>query len=82
MRAIPQGTSNYCPVLLCAGEDDGHLVTFTQCANDGASEMRVYDAKSMDSQPIARVHLPIRCPAGFHCFHMNEEQFRMQTGSL
>ncbi|KAL3133697.1 hypothetical protein ABBQ32_008196 [Trebouxia sp. C0010 RCD-2024] len=66
----------------CDGEDDGHLVTFTQRANDGTSEMRVYNAKTMDNQPVARVQLPIRCPSGFHCFHMTEEQFKTQASSL
>lgn len=68
--------------VLLLGEDDGHLVTFTQCANDGISEMRVYNAKTMDNQPVARVQLPVRCPAGFHCFHMNENEFQAQASSL
>ena len=57
-------------------------MTFTQCGNDGMSEMRVYNAKTMDNQPVARVQLPIRCPSGFHCFHMSEEQFQAQAGSM
>lgn len=64
-----------------AGEDDGHLVTFTQNQTNGASEMRVYDAKTMDETPTASVQLPIRCPSGFHCYHMSEEQFQAQDAS-
>ena len=41
-----------------AGEDDGHLVTFTQDSKSGASEMRVYNAKTMSSEPVAQVQLP------------------------
>lgn len=68
---------------LChAGEDDGHLVTFTQNTVNGASEMRVYDAKTMNEQAVARVQLPLRCPSGFHCYHMSEEQFETQAMSL
>ncbi|DBA75024.1 hypothetical protein WJX77_000411 [Trebouxia sp. C0004] len=66
----------------CDGEDDGHLVTFTQNSKDGASEMRVYDAKTMSHKPVARVQLPLRCPSGFHCYHMSEEQFQEQAGML
>ena len=65
--------------LCCVGEDDGHLVTFTQNTVSGASEMRVYDAKTMSSEPVARVQLPLRCPSGFHCYHMSEEQFQAQA---
>lgn len=76
------GDATFYRVLLLIGEDDGHLVTFTQCANDGISEMRVYNAKTMDNKPVARVQLPVRCPAGFHCFHMNEKEFQAQASSL
>ena len=76
------GAATYNNVLLLVGEDDGHLVTFTVCGNDGVSEMRVYNAKTMDNQPVARVQLPIRCPSGFHCFHVSEEQFQAQASSL
>lgn len=71
-------------VMLCVGEDedDGHLVTFTQSQTSGASEMRVYSAKTMDETPVASVELPIRCPSGFHCFHMSEEQFQAQGPTM
>ncbi len=62
------------------GEDDGHLVTFTQNTKDGSSEMRVYNAKTMSHEPVARVQLPLRCPSGFHCYHMSEEQYQAQAG--
>lgn len=66
----------------CDGEDDGHLVTFTQSATDDTSEMRVYDAKTMSNEPVARVQLPLRCAAGFHCYHMSEDQFQSQAVSV
>lgn len=64
------------------GEDDGHLVTFTQNTKDGSSEMRVYNAKTMSQEPVAKVQLPLRCPSGFHCYHMSEEQYQAQAGTL
>ena len=69
-------------MVFATGEDDGHLVTFTQDSKSGVSEMRVYNAKLMSDEPVARVQLPERCPAGFHCYHMSEEQFQTQAMSL
>jgi carotenoid cleavage dioxygenase len=46
-------------------EDDGYLMTFVYDAATNASEYVVYDAASMDDQPLARVELP-RIPSGFH----------------
>ncbi|KAK9807926.1 hypothetical protein WJX73_003043 [Symbiochloris irregularis] len=65
---------------LCDGEDDGFLVTFVhdESATEGGSAMVVYDAKTMSSTPVARVPLPHRVPYGFHCLHLDEEQFQSQ----
>ncbi len=50
-----------------AEEDDGALVTFVVHATTGASELYVIDARSFDAEPVARVPIPQRVPAGFHC---------------
>jgi carotenoid cleavage dioxygenase len=50
-----------------AEEDDGALVTFVVNATTGASELYVIDARSFDAEPVARVPIPQRVPAGFHC---------------
>ena len=62
----------------CAGEDDGYLVTFVhdELAGSKGSSLVVYDAKTMSDKPVARVPLPHRVPYGFHCHHMNEEEFQ------
>ena len=38
----------------------------------------VYDAKTMSSQPVARVALPQRVPFGFHGIFMSEAQLQSQ----
>ena len=69
------------PCWLRAGgeEDDGYLVTYMHDESTGASSMVVYDAKTMASEPIARVALPQRVPYGFHGEWMSEEQFASQA---
>ena len=38
----------------------------------------VYSARSMSSQPVARVPLPQRVPHGFHGYHIGEHEFKLQ----
>lgn len=60
------------------GEDDGYLLTYVHDESTGISELVCYDAKTMNSKPVARVKLPQRVPYGFHSNFMNEQQFRNQ----
>lgn len=46
-------------------EDDGYLMTFVYDAERDASRFVVFDAKTMDPEPVASVDLP-RIPFGFH----------------
>lgn len=48
------------------GEDDGWIVTLLYDVADDSSECAVYDAQGFSDEPIARVLLPRRVPAGFH----------------
>ena len=61
-----------------AGEDDGFLVTFVcdESAADNGTALVIYDAKTMAAEPVARVPMPQRVPYGFHCHHMNEQEFQ------
>jgi hypothetical protein len=43
-------------------------------AAGGASELRVYDARSMSPRPLARVRTPQRVPYGFHGLFLRREQ--------
>jgi carotenoid 9,10(9',10')-cleavage dioxygenase 1 len=73
-------SKSLCP----AGEDEGYLVTIVhdEAKGDAASELRVYDARTMSSDPLARVQLAHRVPYGFHCMHMSEEDFQQQAATL
>ncbi len=48
------------------GEDDGYLLSYVYDANTKLSALWVMDAKTMASEPIAKVPLPVRVPQGFH----------------
>lgn len=65
-------------------EDDGWLVTLTVVYGENvpdkscgeSSELRVYNAKTMDSEPVAIIHSPIRMPLGFHSAFVSMESLR------
>jgi carotenoid cleavage dioxygenase len=56
------------PVFVQTGrnEDDGYVLTFVYDGARGASDLVILDAKEFAKGPIARVHLPVRVPYGFH----------------
>lgn len=47
-------------------EDDGWLLSYVSDRAAGRSELVILDARDMTEQPVARVLLPARVPAGFH----------------
>jgi carotenoid cleavage dioxygenase len=47
-------------------EDDGWLITFSIDMNEDRSECLIFDAKTIDAGPIARVRLPMRISSGTH----------------
>lgn len=48
-------------------EDDGWLVSMVRdTAENGANEFVVYDAESLNPEPVAKVSIPCRVPFGFH----------------
>jgi carotenoid cleavage dioxygenase-like enzyme len=60
-------------------EDDGYLVTFVTSAATGETELHVVDAQRMTDEPVARVRIPQRVPAGYHCWWVSaEEQARQR----
>lgn len=56
----------FCPRRAATSEDDGYLVTFTMDVNEDRSECLIFDARSLDRGPIARVRLPMRISSGTH----------------
>jgi carotenoid cleavage dioxygenase len=47
-------------------EDGGHLLAFVQPPSGDPAQLWVIDAASFSPDPVARVKLPRRIPAGFH----------------
>ena len=49
-----------------ASEDDGWVMAYVYQPEIDRSEVVILDAQAMDQEPVARIHLPTRVPAGFH----------------
>ena len=47
-------------------EDDGYLMSFVTDSATQTTELLILDASNMAAEPVARVHLPVLVPAGFH----------------
>ena len=47
-------------------EDDGYLVNVIWNKKTGKSNIQIFDAKTMNSKPVAHIELPYRIPGGFH----------------
>lgn len=60
------GEAVFVPAQDGTAEDDGYLLTFVHDARQGRSELRILNATRLEKEPLARIHLPTRVPAGFH----------------
>ena len=60
------GEAVFVPAPTATDEDQGHLLAFVQPPADGPAELWVIDARGFEDDPVARIHLPRRVPAGFH----------------
>ena len=47
-------------------EDDGYLMSYVYDAVQDESELLILDAENLADDPVARIHIPARIPAGFH----------------
>jgi len=47
-------------------EDDGWLLNIVFDRETESSDLVIVDARDMEGEPVARVHLPRRVPFGFH----------------
>ena len=47
-------------------EDDGYLMSFVHDQTTDKSELVIFNTNELSDEPIARIHLPARVPAGFH----------------
>ncbi len=60
------GEPVFVPGAGASAEDDGYLLSFVYDPAENKSELIIVDASNMEKDPVARVHLPRRIPAGFH----------------
>jgi carotenoid cleavage dioxygenase-like enzyme len=60
------GEAVFVPAAGGTSEDDGYLMSFVYDPNTDKSELVILDASNIASDPVARIHLPARVPAGFH----------------
>jgi carotenoid cleavage oxygenase len=71
-RELPLGPGRiggefvFVPAADDAGEDEGWLLGYVYDSATDKSELVVLDAHDFGSDPVARVKLPTRVPAGFH----------------
>ena len=49
-----------------SAEDDGWVLSYVYQPEVDKSEVVIIDSRAFESGPIARVHLPVRVPYGFH----------------
>jgi carotenoid cleavage dioxygenase len=47
-------------------EDDGYLLSYVYQPEIDQSEVLILNAQDMQGDPVARIQLPVRVPAGFH----------------
>lgn len=47
-------------------EDDGWVLSYVYQPEVNKSEIVIVDSRAFEKEPVARIHLPVRVPAGFH----------------
>jgi len=55
-------------------EDDGYLMTFVYDWSNSTSEIVMWDAKTMDVEPVFRAATKARVPQGFHSYFVHEDE--------
>jgi carotenoid cleavage dioxygenase-like enzyme len=60
------GEAVFAPRSPSAGEDEGYVMTFAHDVDGGSTDLVILSAQDFAGEPIARVHLPVRIPLGFH----------------
>jgi carotenoid cleavage dioxygenase-like enzyme len=60
------GEAVFAPASAEATEDDGYVMTLVHEPERGATDLVILAAQDFTGPPVARVHLPVRVPLGFH----------------
>jgi carotenoid cleavage dioxygenase-like enzyme len=60
------GEAVFVPVSSGAGEDEGYVMTYAHDLDGGRTDLVILAAQDFAGEPVARIHLPVRVPLGFH----------------
>lgn len=60
------GEATFVPRKGRESEVDGYVMTFVSNENEGTSDLVIIDAANFEEEPLAKIHLPVRVPSGFH----------------
>jgi carotenoid cleavage dioxygenase-like enzyme len=60
------GEAVFVPTSLSAGEDDGYVMAYAHDLDGGGTDLVILAAQDFPGTPVARIHLPVRVPLGFH----------------
>ncbi|MFE5330370.1 carotenoid oxygenase family protein [Embleya sp. NPDC056575] len=74
VHRLPRGADASEPVFVPAergasagrAEDDGYILAYVNNPERDATDLVVLSAQDFTGKPVARVHLPVRVPLGFH----------------
>jgi len=51
---------------LNAGEDEGYVMAYAHDLDGGKTDLVILAAQDFVGESVARIHLPVRVPLGFH----------------
>jgi carotenoid cleavage dioxygenase-like enzyme len=60
------GEAVFAPASLSASEDEGYLIAYAHDLDGGRTDLVILAAQDFAGEPVARIHLPVRVPLGFH----------------
>lgn len=58
--------ASFVPAQTASSEDDGYLLSYIYDAGEDSSHLAILNAANLADEPIAKIHLSTRVPAGFH----------------
>jgi carotenoid cleavage dioxygenase len=60
------GEAVFAPSSLSAGEAEGYVMVYAHDLAGGKTDLVILAAQDFAAEPVARIHLPVRVPLGFH----------------
>jgi carotenoid cleavage dioxygenase-like enzyme len=65
-RDATAGEAVFVPASPTAPEDDGYVMAYAHNPDRDAADLVILAAQDFGGEPVARIHLPVRIPLGFH----------------